>query len=108
MVLEYSPDGNLLYVRLRPGEVAETAELEENVYVDLDADGRPVGVEFVDADGLFPFLRRLAGQTEDVIVNVPDTVRVLLDERFDVAATDGLVASEAVLAGPATAYPAGA
>ena len=55
MVLEYAPDGRLLYVRLRSGEVAETDEIEHDVSVDLDAEGRPLGVEFLDAEKFFPF-----------------------------------------------------
>ena len=55
MIMQYSPDGHLLYLRLRDGDVAGTAEIEDDVYVDLDPDGRPLGVEFVNADAFFPF-----------------------------------------------------
>lgn len=61
MRMEYSPDGGALYVRLRAGEVAETVELDELVYADLDADGAPLGVEFVAAADLVPFLARRGG-----------------------------------------------
>ncbi|MDP9356049.1 MAG: DUF2283 domain-containing protein [Chloroflexota bacterium] len=61
MRMEYSPEVRALYVRLGTGEVAETMELEELVYVDLDAEGRPLGVEFVAAEDLLPFLERRGG-----------------------------------------------
>lgn len=47
---EYSAEENLLYVALGEGPAAETIELEESVYVDLDASGRQIGVEFLNAD----------------------------------------------------------
>ena len=59
---EYSADENLLYVALGEGPAAETLEVEESVYVDLDADGRPIGIEFLNADDFLPFLLRRGGQ----------------------------------------------
>lgn len=61
MMLQYSPNAGLLYVALRQGEVAETAELRDDVYVDLDAAGRPLGIEFVNAWAFFSVPRRFGG-----------------------------------------------
>jgi uncharacterized protein YuzE len=47
-------------VRFRRGKVAETVEVEHMIVVDLDADGQPLGIEFVNADDFLPFLRRHA------------------------------------------------
>lgn len=60
MRMEYSPAGRILYVQLASGDVAESVEIDELVVVDLDASGNPLGVEFVIADDLFPFLERHA------------------------------------------------
>lgn len=60
MRIEYSPTAGALYLRLQSGTVAKTIEIEEMVYVDVDASGQPLGIEFVDAQGLFPFLERHA------------------------------------------------
>jgi uncharacterized protein YuzE len=57
-------DVNALYIRFMAGKVARTVEWEEMVYVDLDADGHPIGVEFVNADDFVPFLRRHEGSLE--------------------------------------------
>ncbi|MBA3415720.1 MAG: DUF2283 domain-containing protein [Chloroflexia bacterium] len=92
MVLRYSPDRNLLYVELRDGEVAETAELDEEIYVDLDPDGRPVGIEFLDAGAFLPFLQRLLPESDGVMMEIPATLRDLLDRRFGVAVEDDAVA----------------
>lgn len=47
--ITYDPDANALYVRFSQGEIAETLELSESVYVDVDSDGVPVGFEVLDA-----------------------------------------------------------
>ena len=59
---EYSSDENLLYVALGDGPAAETIEVEESVYVYLDAYGRPIGIEFLNAADFLPFLSRHGGQ----------------------------------------------
>ena len=61
MRIEYSPSAGALYLRIQSGDVAETVEIEDMIYVDVDADGQPLGVEFVDAQGFLPFLERHAG-----------------------------------------------
>jgi uncharacterized protein YuzE len=58
------PDVNALYIRFSAGEVSRTLELEEFVYVDIDAQGEAVGVEFVNADDFMPFLRRHHGHVD--------------------------------------------
>ncbi len=47
--ITYDPDANALYVRFSQGEIAETLELSESVYVDVDAEGVPIGLEVLDA-----------------------------------------------------------
>ena len=47
--IEYDPEANALYMRFSDDEIAETLELSESVYVDVDADGIPVGLEVLDA-----------------------------------------------------------
>jgi uncharacterized protein YuzE len=47
--ITYDPEANALYLRFSDSEIAETLELSESVYVDLDADGVPVGLEVLDA-----------------------------------------------------------
>lgn len=47
--LTYDPEANALYMRFSDNEIAETLEFSESVYVDVDADGIPVGLEVLDA-----------------------------------------------------------
>jgi uncharacterized protein YuzE len=58
----YSPDENLLYVALGDGPAAETIEVEESVYIDVDANGGPIGIELLNADDFLPFLARNGGR----------------------------------------------
>ena len=47
--ITYDPEANALYMRFSDNEIAETLELSESVYVDVDSDGVPVGLEVLDA-----------------------------------------------------------
>jgi uncharacterized protein YuzE len=47
--ITYDPKANALYLRFSDNEIAETLELSESVYVDVDSDGAPVGLEVLDA-----------------------------------------------------------
>ena len=49
MRIEYDAEANALYIQLRDAEVSETQEITESLSVDLAADGRPVGIEILDA-----------------------------------------------------------
>lgn len=62
--IRLDPDVNALYIRFSAGKVARTLELETFVYVDIDAQGYPVGLEFANADDFVPFLRRHEGSVD--------------------------------------------
>ena len=44
MKLRYFEDTDTLYIELRPSDVADTRDLDENTLIDVDADGRLVGI----------------------------------------------------------------
>ena len=60
--LKYDPSAVALYVTLREGDIAETVEIEEMVYLDLDHDARPLGIEFAAAGDILAFLERRGGE----------------------------------------------
>ena len=39
MKIKYFPDTDTLYIELRPGDIAETKDLDENTQVDVDRRG---------------------------------------------------------------------
>ncbi|SFI90296.1 DUF2283 domain-containing protein [Methylobacterium brachiatum] len=49
MTSEYDPTVDALYIRLADAHVVESEELRPGLIVDLDAEGRIVGVEILDA-----------------------------------------------------------
>lgn len=53
MRIEFDPSADALYLRLRFGDVAETVELSDNIYLDVDSDGHVLGAEFVNAAEFF-------------------------------------------------------
>jgi uncharacterized protein YuzE len=57
-------DVNALYITVRSGRVSKTLELTDSVYVDLDAKGKPIGIEFVNADEFLPFIREHANDSD--------------------------------------------
>jgi uncharacterized protein YuzE len=79
MQFRFDEDANALYIALHEGKVARTIEITDMVYVDIDASGTPLGVEFVSADEFVPFLRRLQSTkaSAEWTVGVPAEVREL-------------------------------
>ena len=49
MKTRYDPDADALYMRLAEGQVAESDEVRPGIVLDLDAEGRVVGIEILDA-----------------------------------------------------------
>ncbi len=49
--VKLSDDGDLLYVKLREGQVAVTREFGDHRLVDFDANGMVLGAEFIGIDG---------------------------------------------------------
>ncbi len=47
MKIEYDREANALYITLREAPVAKTREVTEQFIVDLDADGKPIGIEIL-------------------------------------------------------------
>ena len=47
MKIEYDAQADALYIQLRDGEVVETVESSKYVYVDLDEEGQPLGIEIL-------------------------------------------------------------
>lgn len=56
VLIRFDPEADALYASLRdrkPGDVVRTQQLDECRLVDYDADGRPLGIEFLNvSDGL--------------------------------------------------------
>lgn len=67
MKIELDPAFDLLYIQLREGEAESTVDLDEGVHLDLDAEGRTLGIEFLSIEAFRRYLGR-----RDGTVNIPD------------------------------------
>jgi uncharacterized protein YuzE len=54
MQIDHDPQSDALYIRLRDGEVDDTIETAKYVYVDVDKEGIPMGIELLFAGRLLP------------------------------------------------------
>lgn len=55
---EFDSEADALYLRLRDGRVKRTMELDEGVYADLDAEDRPLGLEFIALAAFDEWMKR--------------------------------------------------
>ena len=60
--LTYDEIGQALAITLRDGVAAETVEIADGVLLDVDADGQPLGLEFVSLARLAPFFAAHGGE----------------------------------------------
>jgi len=69
MQINYDPQADTLYIQLQSGKVDDTIEHSKYIYVDVDKDDAPLGIEIL-------FARRILGQTnvDNVTVNINPTV----------------------------------
>jgi len=49
MQINYDPEADAIYIQLRPGEVDDTLAVGKYIYVDVDRDGVPLGLEILFA-----------------------------------------------------------
>ena len=52
MQIDYDPQADAVYIRLRAGEVADTRQADRYIFVDVDQDGVPLGIEILFAGRL--------------------------------------------------------
>jgi uncharacterized protein YuzE len=62
--ITYDASVRALYIQLSDQEVAGTVELSKYVYLDVDADSRPVGMEILNAEP--SFAESLSGRKGEV------------------------------------------
>lgn len=63
MQIDYDPQADALYIQLRQGEVEDTQEVSKYIYVDVDQDGVPLGLEIL-------FAKRVLGDVDVASITV--------------------------------------
>jgi uncharacterized protein YuzE len=54
MQIDYDPQADAIYIRLREGDVDDTREISKYIYVDVDENGNPLGLEILFASHVLP------------------------------------------------------
>ncbi|MGA2468545.1 MAG: DUF2283 domain-containing protein [Thermodesulfobacteriota bacterium] len=67
MKIEYDREVDALYVRLQEKYVARTIEIEEGLNLDLDEDGKLIGLEVLDATEKYSLADIFNVATENLI-----------------------------------------
>lgn len=49
MKFRYDPDADALYIRFNEGSICETEEISQGVLLDIDEEGKLVGLEILNA-----------------------------------------------------------
>ncbi len=52
MQIDYDAEADALYIRLRAGEVIDTRQADKYIFVDVDEEGVPLGIEILFAGRL--------------------------------------------------------
>lgn len=59
MKVTFDESVDILYIRLREGDYAESDEITEGIIVDFDKGGKPIAIEILDASALLGQPERL-------------------------------------------------
>ncbi len=72
MQIDYDPQADTMYIQLRPGEVDDTLEVSKYIYVDVDPEGVPLGLEVL-------FSKRVLDQIDlsSITVNISQTPKLV-------------------------------
>ena len=49
MKIRYDPKSDILYILIKEGEVSDTDEIDEDVWIEYDKDGNIIGIELWNA-----------------------------------------------------------
>jgi uncharacterized protein YuzE len=78
--IEYDLEANALYFKLDKGKFSKTIELNPTMYLDVDKEGRPLGLEVLDARAFLDRMEYEKGQLElPPEVSQSEAVRLFLD-----------------------------
>jgi len=71
--VEYDRESDILYIKFKESEIADTKILCEDAYIDLDKDGNPVGIEIWKAsqNAILPISKDIAEELKLILENLP-------------------------------------
>ncbi len=75
MKIEYDGEVDALYIRIQEKKVAHTREIEEGINLDLDEDGKIIGLEIIGATERYRMEDIFNLSTENLILEKADPKR---------------------------------
>ena len=71
MKIEYDKEVDALYIRIQEKEVSHTKELEEGINLDMDDEGKIIGLEIIGATERYTLKDIFNISTENLILEEP-------------------------------------
>ena len=71
MKIEYDKEVDSLYIRIQEKEVSHTKELEEGINLDMDDEGKIIGLEIIGATERYTLKDIFNISTENLILEEP-------------------------------------
>lgn len=68
MKIEYDKEVDALYIRIQEKSVSKTREIEEGINIDLDEEGKLIGIEIIGAKERYPLKDIFNISTENLIL----------------------------------------
>lgn len=72
MKIAYDRQARALYIQVKEGEVANTVEIGDGVYADIDDQQETIGIEFLNPDNFLTFI-----EEHDGVLHLPVPVALL-------------------------------
>ena len=72
MKVEYSPIGDVMYIKMNDNIIVTTKQIAEGVYVDIDPDGKLVGIELLDVSTFVDDPESVSHETTGIATEKPD------------------------------------
>jgi len=69
MKIEYDREVDAVYIYIQRKEVARTIEISDGVNIDLDEDGKLIGIEIIDATERYPLPDIFNLSTENLVLD---------------------------------------
>jgi uncharacterized protein YuzE len=69
MKIEYDREVDAVYIYIQHKEVAKTIEISDGVNIDLDEDGKLIGIEIIDATERYPLPDIFNLSTENLVLD---------------------------------------
>ncbi|MDQ3710096.1 MAG: DUF2283 domain-containing protein [Actinomycetota bacterium] len=78
MSIAYDALTHALYIQVQEGEIADTIEIGDHVYADVDEHQETIGIEFLDPDNFLTFIKEHNG-----VLSLPAPVATLAQTKTE-------------------------